>query len=286
MLLAHEVPEDELEWFRSRGILIYQCAQLVGEGITTNEYPAVVWSKLYLFQKEFKKWKNIVSLDADVIVRASLHDLTEVSGFSAPDSILLGLKRQFVKEKDPERFEELAGKYRLKGGSFNTGIFAFNTDVIEENTFIALMDLTKKFGHLNRNGEEATLNLLFYKKWESLPMIYNAYPHFMRFALCIRYRKIRAIIVHFVLSRKPWDEKSPFHKEWLDNLTRADSIDLSHRPQAAKVWSAEEKESIVSCLKRRRIICSPLVGVDWMIGKMGLLVKAVSPRIYEKMRLR
>ena len=68
MLLAHEIPEEQLKWFREKGILIKKCKPFYDK----KGRPKTVLSKFYLFTPYFKKWRNIIYLDADVIVRASL----------------------------------------------------------------------------------------------------------------------------------------------------------------------------------------------------------------------
>ena len=71
MLLAHEIPEKDLKWFRDKGILIRKCDSLIKKlEYTYWDYPSGALDKFYLFTPEFKKWKNIiVYLDADIIIR-------------------------------------------------------------------------------------------------------------------------------------------------------------------------------------------------------------------------
>src|SRR4030042_4797413 len=86
MLLSHDIPEKELKWFRDKGILVKKCKPLYNKKIGVTEVrPPVVASKFYLFTPEFKKWKNIIFLEGDIIVRASLDKLTQLNGFYATD---------------------------------------------------------------------------------------------------------------------------------------------------------------------------------------------------------
>ena len=70
MLLACEIPEDELTWFKEKGILIKYCKPLL------DDTRSIGSAKFYLFTKEFKEWDKIIYLDSDIIVRASLDELT------------------------------------------------------------------------------------------------------------------------------------------------------------------------------------------------------------------
>ena len=76
MLLSHNIPEKELKWFRKKGILIKKCKPVIK--FKKVRYSETVVSKFYLFTTEFKKWRNIVYLDGDIIVNASLDRLTKV----------------------------------------------------------------------------------------------------------------------------------------------------------------------------------------------------------------
>ena len=87
MLLAHQIPEDELKWFRDKGILIKKCEPLFDKSIG-RDYSPIVLDKLYLFETEFKKWKNVIYLDSDIIVRVSLDKLTKIKGFASVKSFL------------------------------------------------------------------------------------------------------------------------------------------------------------------------------------------------------
>jgi len=99
--------EPGLEWFRKKGILVKVLEPLykdIIESVPRND----VILKFHLFTPEFKKWGHIIFLDVDIIVRASLDELTKVKGFAGvPDIanligpgewniiplILLGLKQ-------------------------------------------------------------------------------------------------------------------------------------------------------------------------------------------------
>ncbi len=247
LLLAHEIPKEDLRWFREKGIIVFPCRAL-GEGIIgERQHPATVLSKFYLFTPFFKQWKTVVYLDADIIVKASLERLTETTGFLAPNATGLNFKKEFSR-KNRKLFKELRESYSLRGRAFNTGVFAFNTDFIQDNSFDEITALYRKFGPLNLCGEEGTFNLYFYRQWKMLSVVYNAYPKYMNDTYGLGYERLRAIIVHFVESIKPWDLGSPFHAEWTRNLKRADAMNFSQRPAPVKVWTEEEEKKYLHAL--------------------------------------
>lgn len=224
MLLAHEIPEEKLKWFRDKGILVKQCRPL-SDIEKLDRYPSMTTAKFYLFSKEFKKWQNIIYLDTDIIVRGQLDELAKVKGFAAV-SHRLRLRSEFKQSTNGLR-REIDKKYNLQNPAFNSGVMAFSTDIIAKNTFnnlVGLFNLYKKI----LVGEEALLNLFFYKKWKKLYSIYNT-----RFADLEKYfysggwEKIDTIILHFThLSTKPWNPENYFCKEWKKNLIRAELINL------------------------------------------------------------
>ena len=65
MLLAHEISEKELIWFREKGVIIKKCRSLIKKDI--EGYHAAVFSKFYLFTAEFKKWEQLEKDKSDKI---------------------------------------------------------------------------------------------------------------------------------------------------------------------------------------------------------------------------
>ena len=69
MLLAYNIPETDLKWFRNKGILVKECEAILTKSESCiGHAPFTTLSKFYLFTPEFKKWKNIIFLDGDIIV--------------------------------------------------------------------------------------------------------------------------------------------------------------------------------------------------------------------------
>jgi len=82
MLLSHKVPEKELKWFRKKGILVKKCELFDKKDF--EYWPPTILIKFYLFSTEFKKWKNVIFLDADIFVSFSTYfriDLEEQNAY-------------------------------------------------------------------------------------------------------------------------------------------------------------------------------------------------------------
>jgi len=237
MLLSHNIPEKELKWFKDKGILVKKCKPLYNKK-TATAYVLTNLSKFYLFTEDMKKWQNIVYLDADIIVRASLDDLTRVKGFAAVMDLVLP-KLYFHIQISKKLFENLKG-YDLKSPAFNAGVMTFSTDLIEKDTFSKMKELFEKYGKNINIPDQATLNLFFYQKWKKLPLIYNVYSNSL-IIYSIIIGKVHGIILHFTggragNSKTLTSKKHRFYKEWRYNLDRADKIDLSKIPKGEK-WS-------------------------------------------------
>src|SRR3989339_340107 len=89
MLLTYNVPKENLLWFKNNNILIKEISLPINELDWEKNLPQnplfsnILSGKLTLFSPEFKKWKKIVYMDADIIIRGSIKELTNVSTFGA-----------------------------------------------------------------------------------------------------------------------------------------------------------------------------------------------------------
>ena len=226
MLLAHDVPEKELDWFRNKGILIYNCSPLDSGMIANDSLPATVLAKFYLFTEYFRQWKKVIFLDADIIVRASLDKLTLATGLSVASDMFQGtLRQQFEPRASGRLFAELEQAYKLDIPSFNSGVLAFNTDIITADLFPQLVELYKRFGALSLYGEQGVINLAFYGRWNRISKMYN-FTLYDCDIFKVKRGDLRAIMIHFIGQEKPWIPGNPFYQLWWKNLALAENIDL------------------------------------------------------------
>jgi lipopolysaccharide biosynthesis glycosyltransferase len=247
MLLACEVPEAELKWFREKGILVKEVKPF-SDSDSRNEtlrYPATVTCKLTLFCEEFKRWSTVVFVDADCIIRYPLDSLAKSKSFAAARDWLDTALMEY-QAKRPERmheseyFQQLNG-YSLTATAFNTGVFAFKTEIINHTTQAELQRIFQKYGDLARFGEQLWMNLFFYKKWKRLPMEYNLFASYLHAKRGLPKSQVDGVILHFPRygneeGFRCWDPGNPFYDEWKRNLERAELIDLKHIPKAKSKW--------------------------------------------------
>lgn len=294
MLLAHEIPEKKLKWFREKGILIKKCKSfLCLESLKTGRWPPVIFSKLYLFSSDFKKWRKIVFLDADIIVRASLDNLTEVGGFAAVkghsnlSKVFFDQLQIRIEGRNRGIFGRLKKRYNLKLPSFSSGLMAFDTDIIKIESFFELERLLNSYFEISP-VDDGILNLYFYRRWLRLPSVYKVNPDYLIKFWGIKPEKIDAIILHFY-SQKPWSPKSHFYEEWKTNLEKAELIDIKKVPNARKIWTKQEIQKYEKNLKAagsgfKYLIWKTGSFIDRQIGISGIFLRKQFPKAYFKLK--
>ncbi|KQC14272.1 MAG: hypothetical protein APR63_14725 [Desulfuromonas sp. SDB] len=259
MLLAYDIPEKELRWFQDKGILVRECEPILTESeIRIGHAPLTTLSKFYLFTPEFKKWKNIVFLDGDIVVRGSLDTLVQTKGFSAVrilNMLRTSLKGQFNNRdrKNNHLFKELESKHDLSQPAFNSGVMAFNTDIISESDFQNLKTLFFYYQKILYISEETVLNIYFYDKWQELPQVYNVCPSYEIYHSECSPENLKGIVLHTYSNfpgGKPWSPASPLNLEWKANLDKADLIDIAKPQLPQKILSKQEEAQYDFYLKK------------------------------------
>ncbi|MCE5212403.1 MAG: hypothetical protein LLG40_12705 [Deltaproteobacteria bacterium] len=251
MLLAYDIPENDLMWFRDKGILVRECEPILTESETRiGHAPLTTLSKFYLFTPEFRKWKNIVFLDGDIIVRGALDTLADTKGFAAArilNMLRTSLKGQFQDRNRSNKrlFKELESKCNLRRPAFNSGVMVFNTDIISENDFQNLKNILLYFKEILFISEETVLNIHFYGKWQELSQVYNVCPSYEMYHSGCASGDLKGIILHTYScfpGGKPWYPTSPLNVEWKSNLDKADLIDIAN-PQIPEIILSEREEA-------------------------------------------
>lgn len=291
MLLAYKIPDEKLDWFRKKGILVKKCEPIFERTIGVNS--EVVHAKLYLFTPEFKRWDNIVFLDADIIVRGSIEALNKVKGFAAVriyNTRITSLWGQFSERTKENRalFRKITGRMNLNKPAFNSGVLAFSTDLIKDNTFTELKKLGHDFAGIIGISEEAILNLYFYNKWLGLPAVYNFCPGYEMFLRGCGLNELKGVILHTysfcIRDIRPWNPQSPFYPEWKSNLEKAEAIDLSKTQTPKKILSKKEAIRDGNYLKNLPKLYFYKKVADKGMGEFGRFLKRYSPRIYRSLK--
>ena len=267
MLLAQEIPENDLEWFENKKIIIKRIKPI--STISFGRISNATLSRFYLFTPEFKNWKNIVYLDVDIILRSPINELADIKGFAA---VAEGkLKNLFI--KSPELYKKMAGKYNFKETRFNSGVLAFSTDIINEKSFDNLVALFEDYKESIR-GDQEILNLFFYKKWKRISQFYNVNPYKMTGCYLLPHNRLKGVL-HFIGDKKPWDKESPFYKEWKSNLEKADLIDLEKTQKVNKTSNKEIIKYSYICMFKEKTLY-PIFWIDRIIGKVGITIRSLS----------
>jgi lipopolysaccharide biosynthesis glycosyltransferase len=298
MILSHQIPENELKWFRDKGILVKECETLFDKSIG-RDYSLIVFDKFYLFKTEFKKWENVIYLDSDIIVRGGLNRLTKINGFASVKSFLK-IAGEFSDKS--ELLIDIRKKYSLEKKAFCTGIMAFSTKIITENTFNDLKKIFIEFEKIFLFGEEGALNLYFYNNWKRLPNVFGMditpIAH-----LKIRPNDIHALVLHFIRFEnkelyKPWNSENPYFEEWTANAKKADLMDLNI-VQEIKPWNLFQITYyswlydfyLKYCTKfcKTMTLFFPLnsfifSSLDRFAGWVGKCLKKCSPKLYIKLK--
>ncbi len=306
MLLAHEIPDEKLVWFRKKGILVKKCIPLSFDSFTYF-YSPVVLDKFYLFTEAFKKWKKIVFIDADTIVKGNLDYLTKVNHFGAVHDLFYKNPKITINNEltDPEAFNfRYDYKYDLNLHSFNTGVFAFNTDIIEPKTFENLFTLFYDNQQSFKHQDQGVLNIYFYLNWERLPYVFNTYIVFRDLKLPFW---IKTKINHYILDSRPalWEKGNRYYKEWVHNLKLAEGIDLEKENKLPRqspffihlnsivvdlsLKIHPKKLKIISVIKitfqRLRTLIVYIVDTPIrIIGKTGIILKNKNPNLYHRLK--
>jgi len=244
MLLAYNISQKDLRWFRDKEILVKECdAILTDSDNNIGHAPLTTLCKFYLFTPEFKKWKNVVFLDGDIIARGSLDSLTEVKGFAAVRILnisrtLLKGQFQYRNRRNKHLFKELESKCDLSRPAFNSGVMACSTDIIAEDDFQNIKNVLLHFKDILLISEETVLNIYFYDKWQELSQVYNICPSYEIYNSGCSPDNLKGIILHTYSNfpgGKPWYPTSPLNSEWKSNLDKADLIDVVN-PQTPKKY--------------------------------------------------
>ena len=288
MLLSHGIKEENLDWFRRKGIAIKKCEPLF-KG-KPGGMSAVLTSKLYLFGPEFKKWKTVVYCDADAIVKGSLDEFNTIGGFCSVMDIAPRLRGHLIVEEsiinrglDMEECDglvkEIGRKYNLRKPAFCAGFFAFNTDIITKDTLDGMVKMMRRYHQVSEYGDQLPFNLFFYEKWKQLPPVYNIQLLNEENRWLLRPEHTKGIILHFVSKDKPWIARNYFYKEWKSNLNKADSIDLNSVP-IGKSWGKKQIRRYCGYLKMKESF--PLL--DRSIGKVGVVLSIFYPNMHRALK--
>lgn len=245
LLLAAGIPKNEQSWFKERGIIVREVDPIVSDTEWQSRIPEIAlpasnpsnatMAKFYLMQMDFKRWRTVVYLDGDIIVRGPLNYLSNVRQFSAVADYGKTILEQFVSPNQvPEVSREiirLSTKISLKASSFNGGVFAFPTSIIERESFTQLVSIAKKYLRYASFGDQLAWNIYFYERWAQLPRTFNYFVYYLtEMGNTLRKDQYYGAVLHFPgLDQRPWLPENKLYEEWSSNLSRAEGMIVSAR---------------------------------------------------------
>ncbi len=248
LFIVNKAPKEELKWFRSHNIIVKQLQHR--DHPSTKWFPSVYLNAFDVFTPYFKKWKQVVFIESDIIIQGSLDYLTKVKGFAAVSDIafpklenqflsrteiISGIKRSTLRKNlqldmssSLQLLKELKIEYDLNQTAFNAGVFALSTDIINLSLHKRLINTSARFAQISAYGMQGAFNLVFTKKWQKLPMLFNYCYNLTSSDSQKRIVSSKAPVLHFASSEKidkPWNNpESIYYDKWLNNLKLADSI--------------------------------------------------------------
>lgn len=278
MVLAYDIPEEDLLWFREKGIFIKHCKPLDEFSSTAVGWSHFFLTKFYLFEEDMKKWDKVLYIDVDCIVRASLSKIMKVK--------IIGGIPFYISQKT---FTSQGEKIKSKE-FFISGTYVFDTSIITPDTFSGLLKTRDKVykefpsGVDNMGIDELIVRHYFGKQFEKLSMIFNMVPVILYNRFGLEPKNIKGVIMHGAGSLpnlKPWHVDNYFYQEWKESLDRADQIDVTNPLKPVKAWSTFGAWAYVIWVKYFLWLRKVLVKIDKSIGRIGLRVKKHFPQIYK-----
>lgn len=265
-LMAFEVPDEELRWFRHRGIFVHETQALDPE---LQGADRVIHSKIEVFGNFFHQWKQVVFLDLDMIIRHSLQTLTEpitvagVRGWGLPT--LNHRIRRFPKSPESDQLvRELEQQIDPQWPTINGGLIAYRPKAIPTDSLLRMKEMYFRFKPVLQSYDEFLVGAFFSDSLTFFPRSYND----LSFS---RHRPYKGShILHFAGKEKPWMTSSPFHSEWSANLAQAE--DIFRRPPQTVCLSS-----------RTRLIQRLMLELRW---KKNLLSRKTTAHLHRWMRFK
>lgn len=275
LLLAHNIPEEKLNWFRERNVFVYKCSNLDKSEENIGRFPTTVLSKINLLKTYFKKWDNVLFLDPDILIRYDINYLGQAKSFRAVKEIIPfdPIKEISFSKKDLDFINSMQKKYGDNVlTKFNTGVMAFSTKIIEEETYDDLLKMMSEYGRVFAFGEQPVFCIFFAGLLKYLPRYYNIFVPEKIIYYKMKERQIDGPILHVFDSNKPWNKESYFYSEWLDNYKKADQIkDFTKSNGVSKKFNLFKKVKYVGYFKLRDLY----ILLDRNIGKCGILLRKI-----------
>jgi lipopolysaccharide biosynthesis glycosyltransferase len=126
------------------------------------------YAKFSIFKKFFKKWDNIMYMDADFVINGDINNL--IKQINDENKFLCdfeGIKLNLCLKQN-ENYEKLEQKYGINNiNVFNSGCLVFNTNLLTDTTFDEIINISIDMESINKHGtpeyggDQPIINIFF-----------------------------------------------------------------------------------------------------------------------------
>lgn len=281
-LITGDTGNEDLSWFKERNIHILDLPPVTKQKV--NQWPPVIFQKLYLLHPVMKQWKQVVYLDTDILIQGDINRLAAYGPFAAhTENGSLSIRGQLLpdeklSDEGKKLLKELSNSYNLKRTAFNVGVMVIYPHQLEDGLFEKTKNLLSRYEPLLRLPEQALLNLVFYRRWKNIPPTYNDYTYYQYEDISQSpYKKLvksHSYILHFIGDNKPWHRDSYFYPRWHQNLLQSDGM-----PQVDQTGDNPGRTRVLIRKVYRYIflVFMYLAHLSWLAGR---LMHRTTPGLY------
>ena len=207
----------------------HDCSDLERRGIFVHRVPGVSWSYLVKFQAfapYFRRWKQALAIDLDVLVQGPLGPMFDALGVRLPkiqadleDGPIIGGLRQWDPQRDEHEaiFQDIERRFpHVKERMFNAAFLFYEPAAMPDDTIERLQSLADEFKAINpAAADQMVLNLLLWPQMELAGKDWICFfgQDWPGNRVASEFRKWRGDeepkILHYTGSMAPWIVKYP-----------------------------------------------------------------------------
>lgn len=219
----------DTSWFEQRGVMVEDVSSADFNFGNLPDQQAVYFAKIILFHPKFSRWKKMVYLDTDMLIRRDIRHLLSYEGFAAADDCF---RYPVIHQMTPingdwskSKVNGILSKKALRAAGFNSGLMVVPTVSNTIVTFNKLCELTAEYWQESAYFDQGILNMHLNPIRKRIPYVFNDYylsEDFNRRGLIRRFSDRYSVILHIIHPSKPWNKDNPYHREWKARMQKAD----------------------------------------------------------------
>ena len=218
----------DTSWFEQRGVMIEDVSSADFNFGDLPDQQAVYFAKIILFHPKFSRWKKMVYLDTDMLIRRDIRHLLSYNGFAAADDCfrypVIHQMAPIDSDWSQARINQVLSKSALRAASFNSGMMVIPTASNTHKTFHTLCELTAEYWRESAYYDQGILNMHLNPIRKRVPYVFNDYylsEDFNRRGLIRRFSDRYSVILHIIHPSKPWSKDNPYYSEWKSRMDAA-----------------------------------------------------------------